>query len=873
MPQSTDGRAGRPGASAPPPLWRRIRWRWVLLALVPLAVLLFVLRPYWKLSSQFEEIIFRQPSRLYAQPVELAAGGFYPRERVLADLRGENYREAEGEGALPVGRYRLTRDGLAVHLRAFPTPAGKGGGGVLEVAYNDRKARILHLRAGGVEIAKAQLEPPLLASYYGPDLLERRPVAADEVAQDLIDAVVAAEDDAFFSHSGVSISGMLRALWVNMRGGQIRQGGSTLTQQLVKNLYLTQQRTLVRKSEELVLALMLELRYSKREILSAYLNEIYLGRSGGVNLMGMGAAARAYFGKDASQLSLGDAATLAGMIRAPAYYSPLVHPERARERRDWVLHRLETLGRGDKRRIAEALAQPASPLPEVVVRRRAPYFADAMAAEAARRFKIEDLPDGGYALFSTLSWADQQAAQAAVDAGLAAAAKHYEKGRQETPLQAALVSISPQTGGILAYLGGRRYEQSQFDRVSQAARQVGSTFKPVVYAAAFEAHRASPATFLEDEELTVEMGRQTWTPKNDDGELHGWVTARTALEHSYNLATARLALQVGVPPIVELAHAMGITARMDPFPAVALGSTAVSPLELATLYGTLAAGGVRPAVHGLTAALDRHGASVPGAPLPAPERALSPQTDFLVTVLLRGVLEHGTAAGGAAQIKGDLAGKTGTTNDRRDSWFAGYGVPRATVVWVGYDDNSSTRLSGARAALPIWSRFTAAVAPPGGYGTVPQPPGIRTALIDPTTGLLATEYCPEVMTEFFRQGEVPSEPCNVHQGFYQEAMAVPGRPGSDSEPAAAPALLPRPKPAEPPHPRPHPFRRWLRRIFGGRDDEPPSLPGAPSQPSNPSERPPGSSSAGSSSNGGRGDREDAAEIDAPPPAPLPLVPP
>jgi penicillin-binding protein 1B len=847
-----------PGASATPPLWRRIRWRWLLLAAVPLAVLLFLLRPYWKLSSQFEEVIFRQPSRLYAQPVELAAGRLYPRERLLADLHGESYREEEGQGPPPVGRYRLTPDGLAVHLRTFPTPAGKGGGEVLEVAY--KGGRILRLTANGAAVEKAELEPPLLASYYGADLLERRPVSAGEVSPDLVAAVVAAEDDSFFSHSGLSFSGMLRALWVNLRGGQIRQGGSTLTQQLVKNLYLTQQRTLVRKSEELVLALMLELRYSKQEILSAYLNEIYLGRSGGVNLMGMGAAARAYFGKDAGQLNLAEAATLAGMIRAPAFYSPITHPDRAKERRDWVLHRLEALGRVDKARLAEALASEPTALPDVVVRRRAPYFADAMAAEAAKRFKIEDLPDGGYALFSTLSWTDQQAAQAAVDAGLAAAAKHYEKGRQETPLQAALVSISPQSGGILAYLGGRRYDQSQFDRVSQATRQVGSTFKPVVYATAFETHHASPATFLEDEELTVTMGNRTWTPKNDDGDFHGWVTARTALEHSYNLATARLALQVGMPPIVELAHAMGITSPMQPFPAVALGSTAISPLELVTVYGTLAAGGARPVVHGLVAAIDRHGNSVKGAPLPAPEQVLSPQTDFLVTSLLHGVLVHGTAAGGAAQIRGDLAGKTGTTNDRRDSWFAGYGVPRATVVWVGYDDNSSTRLSGARAALPIWSRFTAAVAPPGGFGTFPQPPGIETALIDPTTGLLATEYCPEMITEVFRQGDKPTELCNVHQSFYQEAMSVPPRLEGEQ---AGTAILPNPRPdQEHPVAKPHPFRRWLRRLFGGRDNEPPPSPPSP---------PPDPGKGRSSTESGRAaapparNQQDGAGEDPPPP--------
>jgi penicillin-binding protein 1B len=860
-----------PRAAERPRRWRRPWLWWAAGAAAALlaALGLLVLRPFWKLSSHFEEIIFRQPSRLYAEPTELEVGRAYPLERVLKDLRGEGYREEEGTAsALPPGRYRITKDGIAVHLRNCFLPDGHKGGGLLEVRYRPAGSagmaagggagrpagsagafrgvpashpgepamaaasgagrpagsaaagesagrgsrvapRVARLWLNGQAQRKAVLEPPLLASYYGPDQLERRPVAVDDVAEDLIEAVVAAEDDSFFSHSGVSPSSILRALWVNLRGGQVRQGGSTLTQQVVKNIYLTQERKLARKVEEAVLALMLEMRYSKREILTAYLNDIYLGRSGGVNVMGVGAASRAYFGKDASQLTLAEAATLAGIIPAPASYSPLTHPDRAKERRDWVLHRLEALGRVDKARVEQALATPVATAPEPLSRRRAPYFADAIAAEAAKRFKVDDLADGGYSLFSTLSWDDQQAAQAAMDAGLAAAEKGYQRGNKDS-LQAALISIQPATGGILAYVGGRRYDQSQFDRVSQAFRQTGSAFKPIVYAAAFEERRATPATFLEDEPLTVQMGNRSWSPKNDDGDYHGLVSVRTALEHSYNPATTRLALQVGIPQIVALGHALGISSAMQPFPAVALGATAVAPVELATVYASLAAGGVRPPVHGLLAMVDSHGKPIPGAPLPVPERVLSPESDYLVTSLLEGVLERGTGAGAAPQLRGKLAGKTGTTNERRDSWFAGYAPERATVVWVGYDDNSVTRLSGARAALPIWSRFTTAVTPPGGYSTFPQPPGVKTALIDPATGLLATEYCPEVFTEVFREGDAPSELCNLHQSFAEQMMPPPMPLRPDEEIRVAP----RPGPDEPRRSS-HPFRRWLRRLFGG----------------------------------------------------------
>jgi penicillin-binding protein 1B len=811
--------AARSVSKAPLSPARRRGWRLALLVffLVLAAFGFFVIRPFWRLTSQFDDLTYRQPSRLYARSAVVQAGRSYPAEALIESLRNEGYREA-GPGSLPAGRYRKTRGGLAVHLRSFLLPDGEHGG-VMEIAY--RGSAISELRLDGAEVPSVALEPALIGSYFGPELQERRPVTLDHVSEDLINAVIAAEDDSFFEHSGVSVSGILRAFWVNLRGGEIRQGGSTLTQQLVKNIYLSHERTLGRKAQELVLALLLESRYSKRQILEAYLNSIYLGGSGGVSLMGMGAASRAYFGKDPSQIDLAEAATLAGMIRAPAVYSPVSHPEKCKERRDWVLGRIAKLGRVPQDRIERALAEPVSVAPEPVVRRRAPYFADAMVAEAQRRYGIENLADAGYILFSTLDLQGQKAAGEAVAWGLDRAEKGYQKGQEvKGPLQAALVSVAPDTGGILAYVGGRSYDGSQFDRAGQALRQAGSAFKPIVYAAAFENRTASPASFLEDSPLSVRLATMTWSPKNDDGTFHGWVSVRTALEKSYNPATARLALQVGMPKIVDLAHKMGVTADMDPFPSVALGAVDLTPVELATVYATLAAGGVRPPVHGLVAVLDRRGKPIEAAPLPKPERVLSPQTAYMVTSLMQGVLVRGTARGAAYGIPGDVAGKTGTTNKQRDSWFGGFGRERATVVWVGYDDNSRTRLSGARAALPIWVRFTANVAPRSGYSMFRLPPGLTTAAIDPTTGLLATEFCPEVVTEVFREGEVPSELCDRHQSWMDQG-AVAQTIGDDDEDTGEgmdeeETVQTR---DEDPARKQHPFRSWLRRVFGGNDDK------------------------------------------------------
>ncbi len=339
------------------------------------------------------------------------------------------------------------------------------------------------------------------------------------------------------------------------------------------------------------------------------------------------------------------------------------------------------------------------------------------------------------------------------------------KGKGKRKLQAALVSVDPRDGAILAWVGGRDYVKSQFDRVVQARRQVGSAFKPVVYAAALTEGVATPATLLKDSPIDVRIGTASWQPQNYDRSFRGWVTARTALEQSLNIPTVRVALQVGMPRVIELAQDDGARRRgLEPLPSLALGAFEVSPFELAEVYATLAAGGLRPAIHGLAAVLDRQAASRSlGDELPAPRRALPAQSAYLVTSMLQGVVDRGTAAAARGQgVDGPLAGKTGTTNDRRDNWFAGYSPDRVTVVWVGYDDNAPTDLSGARAALPIWSRFTAAVRPAGGYRDFPRPAGITQATVDPTTGQLATEFCPYRVTEIFPDWAVPNEICQRH---------------------------------------------------------------------------------------------------------------
>ena len=774
----------------------RRRWPrpvlWISLAvLAPLA--LWILWPFWQLAGQFADRPVLQPSRLYAAPVSLGLGSRASAAVLRRQLEADGYADSHPAAPAP-GQFQGGSERLVVHLRATPTRTGHRAAGLAAVEFGS--GTIERLVWAGEPVDTLELEAPLLGAYYGPDRLERRPVRLEDLPEHLTSAVLAAEDSRFFDHRGISPRGMLRALWVNLRAGGVRQGGSTLTQQLVKNLFLTPERKLRRKLREMVLAILIDWRYSKPRILNAYLNEIYWGQRRGVSVMGVGAAAEAYFGKEASRLSLCESALLAGIIKSPGSYDPGRHPERARERRDWVLARMNEEQWLDDRQLA---AEQAAPL---CYRQRAPrrrvggeYFRDAVRAEVRDRFGIETLADAGYTILTTLDLTDQAEAESAVAWGVGALEEGWEKDQSTAgPLEAALVSIAPESGAVTAYVGGRDYGASQFDRVRLARRQAGSAFKPVVYATAFEQGVSLPAGLLLDEALTVEIaGAASWQPQNSDRRFRGRVTARQALEESLNVPTARLAIDTGLEQIAATASRLGIGRRLAALPAIALGALEVTPLELATVYATLAGGGVRRQPHTVRAVLSVDGRPVSGRPLPLPEPAISPESAYLVTSVLEGVFDRGTARIVRQWGMSDpLAGKTGTTNDRRDSWFAGYSPDRATLVWVGYDDNSSTRLSGSRAALPIWNRFTWNRRPTGGYQAARPPAGVTTATVDPLSGQLATQRCPTYTVEYFPRDRVPSGLCPLHASRY-ELRAQEAETHSTA--------------------RERRFKRWLDRVF------------------------------------------------------------
>ncbi|HEX9799236.1 MAG TPA: PBP1A family penicillin-binding protein [Thermoanaerobaculia bacterium] len=783
----------------------RLAKLFVVVALVVVALVVWSIWPYWQLSGRFETLPSVQPSRLYGRAFTLAPGMAVGADELGERLRALGYRPADEAGLVP-GTFRATAGRLAVSRRRFRAPGGEEGGGL--VVADLAGGRITALTLAERPAASAALDPPLLASFYGAELLDRRATPLAELPADVVRAVLAAEDASFFEHPGISPSSLLRAVWANLRAGEVRQGGSTLTQQLAKNLYLTHERRMSRKLREALLAVMLELRYSKEQILEAYLNQIFWGRSGSANLIGIGAAAWGWFGRPPAELGLADGALLAAMIPAPADNSPVRHPERARARRDRVLERMAALGwiSGEQAEAAKQRPLPAAQPP--LSRRIGPYYADAVAAEVKRRWGVGELADAGLEIHGTLDPREQAAAEAAVSEGVGELVESSSRVRKKgAPLQAALVSLVPATGAVRAYVGGRDYQKSQFDRASQARRQAGSAFKPLVYATAFERGAATPATLLEDAPFVLVSGGEPWSPENDDDEYRGWVTARTAIEKSLNVPTARLALQTGLEAVVETARAAGITTRLRPFPSVALGAFEVAPIELATAYATLANRGARPPVHLVEALSDAEGRKIAGQELPAPVAALSPQTAYLVTALLQGVVDYGTGGGvRRLGLSDPVAGKTGTSQKARDTWFVGYAPERVALVWVGFDDDSPTPFSGSRAALPIWAKFMLATRPPGGYTRIQPPPGVQVVLIDPETGELATDRCPEVLAEAFREERIPAAVCHLHGGWRAQPIDPGVRAGRDEKRGS--------------------LRDWLRRVFGRdeRDRRAPSPP-------------------------------------------------
>jgi penicillin-binding protein 1B len=709
------------------------------------------------------------PSRIYARPSVLRPGLPMEQEALVTQLNSLRYEQRDAQATGP-GEFAV--NGPTVVF--FPRHSSDSATEPILVTFEKGKLKELRGQRSKSAYRAQTLQPELITYLFDESREKRRIIRYEDLPDHLIKAVMAIEDRRFFSHPGLDPFGMLRALIRNVRAdSEVLQGGSTITQQLVKNFFLTPERKLKRKVQEAVIAFVLERRATKKRILELYLNEIYLGQTGSFGVKGVGQAARVYFHKDVANITLAESALLAGMIQSPNQYNPYRHEKRATDRRNQALRAMVESGFVDAATVEAAVQQPLRVEPPLLDIAEAPYFVDLVRSQLEERYDRKDLPTSNLSIYTTLDLRLQAIAQKALRGGLEEIDKIVAKRKKKpaSPVQGCLIALEPSTGAVVAMVGGRSYGVSQYNRVTQARRQPGSTFKPFVYLTAFEntfdrpdQPPITPATVVDDSETVFFFESKEYIPENYEGKYLGPVTLRKALASSLNVATVKTAEMVGYDRIADLwNNKMKMPAPIQPFPAMALGSFEATPFEMAAAYNMLANNGMKvPPVTVLKVADEKEQAWEEHKA--TREQVVHEESAVLVTHMLRSVLTEGTAAGAKAMgFTADAAGKTGTTNDMRDAWFAGYTPDLLCVVWVGFDDNTPINLSGARAALPIWAAFMKnALA-----GTMPSPfsvpaAGVVFIEIDKDTGLLATPSCPRVISEAFIAGTEPIERCTEH---------------------------------------------------------------------------------------------------------------
>jgi penicillin-binding protein 1B len=745
------------------------RWRrWVLGVAIASAVCAPFVYSAIELS-RFERADARRATFIYAAGQSLAPGVHVQRVGLPATLARLGYVETRATPPSP-GLFRRSAGTWEIYLRA-----GEDAGAAL-VRLQVVDDRIAKVTRAGQDVTAVTLEPEVLASASDRPGEDHKPVRIDETPRVLINAVLAAEDHRFFEHGGLDVRALLRAAWANLRAGRVKEGGSTITQQLVKVRLLSPQRTFFRKLREAWLAALVESRYSKERILEAYLNEIYLGQRGPIAIRGVGSASRAYFGKEVHQLTTPEAALIAAIIRGPNIYSPAVDPDRAREHRNVVLARMRDLKMITSDEFERARRTPVHVRSLVSPGQSAPYFVDYVRQELEQRFEgISRVR--GVRIATTLDLSLQRFAEVAAVRGLDRLESSLTPGYRRDPgrrLQVAVLVVETATGEIRALVGGRDYLASQFNRVTSARRQPGSAFKPIVYLAALRAGDGAPfftaASRVEDLPITLESNGEPWSPRNYDDRYEGIVTVRQALEQSLNSATVRIAQTVGLPNVIETARTLGLQSQLAPVPAMALGAFEVTPLELARAYLPLANGGIRPAaVSGIRTAQFGDDEVKPAAAEES-ARVVSQAEAWLLTSLLKGVVTSGTArAVHASGLPDVVAGKTGTTNDGRDAWFVGYSPRLLALVWVGFDSGEPHGMSGAKAALPIWLDFMKQALDAYPQADFEMPAGISFADIDASNGKRAARACPVIVREAFLTGTEPPL-CDEHRGVIDHVV-------------------------------------------------------------------------------------------------------
>jgi len=702
-------------------------------------------------TDRFEGRRFEVPSRVYARPMELYDGAGVSSGALERELALSGYRK--GDGAKP-GSYLRNGGHFIISTRGFRFPDGDEPRRKLSLnIYGDRVQDFSVLAGDGAAIVR--LEPARIGGIYPAHKEDRILVRLDDVPSLLPAALMAVEDRKFYDHFGIAPASIARAMLANLRAGQIVQGGSTLTQQLVKNFLLTRDQTLLRKGNEALMSILLELHYEKDDILETYLNEVYLGQAGTRSINGFGLASQFYFGESLRDLDVHQIALLVGMVKGPSYYNPRRHPERATQRRNLVISEMEEAGLIDSSKAARArgLSLGVSAKPSYS-ENRYPAYIDLVRRHLARDYREEDLRSEGLRIFTTLDPAIQYAAEYAITDTV----PRLARGDTAKALEATLVVTSKDTGEVLALVGGKDPQFAGFNRALDAHRPIGSLIKPFTYLTALEQpERYTLMTPVLDKSFALEFddGRR-WEPKNYDGKERGEVPLHLALSRSYNLPAVRVGLDVGVPAVRETLRAFGVVTPISEYPSMLLGSVAMSPVTVAQIYQGLATSGFNTPLRTIREVTDSDGKALSRYSLEV-DQVADPAAVHLLQYAMQETMQEGTGRSAYYSLPKELtlAGKTGTTDDGRDSWFAGFSGDLLAVAWVGRDDNGPTALTGATGALPVWSRFMAQV-PQHGFSPV-VPDGVSYHWVNPEMQALTDEYCDNARLMPFISGSEPTQ--------------------------------------------------------------------------------------------------------------------
>jgi len=748
--------------------WGRRAWR---LALLLGGVFLGLMVPWviylnHQVTSEFEGRKWDLPSRVYARALDLYPGAALTLADLETELKISGYRRSDRLDR--PGLYRVAGSTVDIHRRAFRFPEGADEARRIELRLSGGVIDRLRDPVSGQGLDLARLDPAEIASIYPLQKEDRTLVRLADAPPLLVTGLQAVEDRHFKQHPGVDLRGIARAFLANLRAGRAVQGGSTITQQLVKNFFLSQDRTLVRKFNEAIMALLLEYHYDKAEILEAYINEVFLGQQGAYAVHGFGRASQFYFDQPLERLEPQQIALLIGLVKGPSYYNPRKHPKRARERRDQVITAFQETGLLSAEQAGTALADDLGVTPEPGTRgSRYRAFVDLVRRQLAQVYREDDLRSEGLRIFTTLAPSEQEKAQKAVTDGLRELA---DRGLPKS-LQGALVLADVASGEVRALVGDREGDRAGFNRALNARRQIGSVVKPLVYLLALEhARDYNLLSRIEDEPIFLRQPNgTTWSPDNYDGISHGEVTLLQALTRSYNQATVRLGLNIGVSHLLARLEQLGVDAPVEAVPSVFLGAVELTPLEVTQVYQSLAAGGYSVPLRAVLAVQTPDGNELVRYPLrmmPQPRREAIGVLNYALTQ----VVQQGTAARLPAMLNSDavIAGKTGTTNDRRDSWFVGYTRNRVGVAWVGHDDNRPAGVTGATAAMPVWARLFRGL--PLESVDLCLPDGAFWLWVDRATGQLTGSQCADAVQIPYVEGSEPTEmtPCLAQMQEEQE---------------------------------------------------------------------------------------------------------